>query len=62
MTADAVILDNPLPGFFDKDYLWLCPHSKNGSVAQAVFGFEIVFIEEIIMWNMAIVTICLLPV
>ena len=62
MAPDAVILHYFLPGFFDKYHLRLCPQGKNSSMPQAVFGFEIVFIEKIIVGNMAAVTISFLTV
>ena len=58
MTADAVLMHHLLSGFVNEDNLRFEPKGKHGSVAHSVFCLEKIFVENIVVWNMAIVAMC----
>jgi hypothetical protein len=62
MAPEAVVLNHFLSFLLDKDYLWFIAESENCSVSEAILCLEIVFIEHIVMRNMAIVAVGPLPV
>jgi hypothetical protein len=62
MTSDAILVNHSAPFFSDENHLWLISESKNRSMAKTILCFKEVFVNEVIMRYMAIVTIGLLPV
>ena len=56
MAANAILLHRLLPGLLNLDHLRLQAQGEHVSVAHPVTGLEKVFVEYIILRNMAIVT------
>jgi hypothetical protein len=57
MTANTVLLYNLLSCLQNKNNLGFAPQRKYCGVAQAIFGLEIIFVNNIIMRHMTIVAI-----
>lgn len=57
MTPEAIVLDHMLSLLLDKDDLGFFSKGKNGGMSEAILGLKIIFINRIVMWNMAIVAI-----
>jgi hypothetical protein len=62
MTSDTIIFYNIYSCFTDENHLRLGTHRKYRGMSQSVFGFEIVFVENIIMRHMAVVATGFSPV
>ena len=57
MTPEAVVLYNLFSLLLDKDYLRFLAECEDGSMSEAILCLEIVFIDCIVMGDMAIITI-----
>jgi hypothetical protein len=55
MTPDAVLLHNALSRLQDENHLGLCTKGENGSMTHAIFGFKVILVKCIVVWNMAII-------
>ena len=62
VAPEAIILDHLLSLLLDKNDLGFSSKGKNGGMPEAILGFKIVFIDRIVMRNMAIVAVGPLPV
>ncbi len=62
MTPEAVVLYHMFSLLLDKDYLGFIAECKNGSMPETILCLEIVFVEHIVMRNMAIVAVGPFPV
>ena len=62
MTPDTVFLDHMLTLLFDHDHLGFLPECEQGGMPEAVLGFEIVFIQDIVVGHMAVIAMRMLPV
>jgi len=57
MATDTIFLYYLNTCLFDKDHLRFGPERKNCGMTHAILRFKIVLPENIIMWDMALVTI-----
>ena len=62
VAPEAIILDHLLSLLLDKDDLGFFSKGKNGGMPETILGLKIIFIDRIVMWNMAIVAVGPLPV
>ena len=62
MTTYAISMYNFPARLFNKDNLWLLPQREDSRMPHAVLCLKIILIQDIIMRNMAIVTIGNFPV
>jgi len=61
MASDAVVLNHPLPGLVDLNYLWFQSQRENCGMPHAVLCLKEVMTENIVMRNMAVVAMGILP-
>ena len=57
MTPEAIILYHTFPFLLDKNDLGFFAKGENGGMPEAILGLEIVFIDCIVMGDMAIITV-----
>ena len=62
MTSQAVSLHYILAGFMGKDHLRLAPEGEDGGMAQPIFRFKVIFINDIVMRHMTVITMRPFPV
>ena len=62
VTSNAILVYNPFPIFLNKNALWFKPQCKHICMPKSILSLEVIFIENIIMRYMAIITICNFPV
>ena len=62
MAPDTIIFHHFNTGFADENNLWLGPHGEYGSMPEPVFGFEKIFVKDVVMGYMTIVTAGFTPV
>jgi len=57
MAPDAVLMNNLLTRFLDKDHLRFKPQSEHGSVPQPVLCLEVILVEYIVVGDMTVVAV-----
>jgi hypothetical protein len=62
MTPETIVLYHLLPLILDKNDLGFSSKGENGGMPEAILGLEIVFIDHIVMGNMAIIAVGPFPV
>ena len=62
MTPEAILLHHTFALLLDKNDLGFFAKGENGGMPEAILGLEIVFIDRIVMGNMAIVAVGPFPV
>lgn len=55
VAADTVLLHHTLPRGVHPDDLGLGPEGKNGGMAKTILGFEVVFVQHVIVRHVAII-------
>jgi hypothetical protein len=57
MTSNTIVVNDFPARLFNKDYLWLFTQCEYGSMAKTILCLEEVFVDNIIMRHMTIVTV-----
>jgi len=62
MAADAILMNDIPSGFMNENNLRFQPESKHGCVAHSIFSLEKIFVENIVVRHVTVVTIGITPV
>ena len=57
MTTDTILMNNFLTSLVNENDLRFEAQGKHGGMTHSILGFKKIFIENIVVWNMAIVAI-----